>query len=348
MGLLSFVGLCYLIYLTVHSLLSLAADSDLYLFFIEKFSKKLHYFHNKVVWITGASSGIGEALAIELSKHGAKLVLSARNSIQLERVKNLCVQNGAHPQFVITLPMDVTQTKHHKRYFDQVVQQFGGLDILINNAGRSQRANWEEIELEVDREMFELNVFSVLNLSRIAVKHFLNVEHGGHLVVTSSIAGLIGAPYSGSYTGSKHAIHGYFDSLRREKQETKKLTVTLLCPGPTLTNFLKESFTAQPGVKFNQSASVQDKRMSAERCAYLSAVAIANRLDEAWLGKFPILPMTYIGRYCPNITRILSRYVTNERLQKLRDSRNTVSDSSAQNRPPPPTFGGVKVTAVKK
>ncbi|KAI5695006.1 hypothetical protein M8J76_003772 [Diaphorina citri] len=344
MGLFSLVGLIYLIYIIVQGLFLLAVDCDLYLFFIEKINKRLNYFNNKVVWITGASSGIGEALALQLSKCGAKLVLSARSSSNLERVKNLCVQAGAHPQSIYTLTLDVTQTKYHRRCFDAVIQQFGCLDILINNAGRSQRAAWEDIELEVDRELFELNVFSVLSLSRIATSYFLAREQGGHLVVTSSIAGIVGAPYSGSYTGSKHAIHGYFDALRREKQDTKKLTVTLLCPGPTLTNFLKESFTGQPGVKFNQSASVQDKRMSAERCAYLSSVAIANRLDEAWMGKFPILPMVYIARYCPNIAHVLSRYVSGSAIQKLRDSKTTVDPAkhgqggSRPTSPSSPTF----------
>lgn len=102
-------------------------------------------------FFSGASSGIGEALAVQLSKHGAKLVLSARNAVGLERVKNLCIQAGAHPQNILTLPLDVTQIKYHKRSFDSVLQQFGGLDILVNNAGRSQRANWEDIELEVRR-----------------------------------------------------------------------------------------------------------------------------------------------------------------------------------------------------
>lgn len=102
--------------------------------------------------------------------------------------------------------MDVLEVKSHKRFFERALHHFGRVDVLVNNAGRSQRANWEEIDLNVDRQMFDLNVFAVVNFSRVALNHFLKVGYG-HIAVTSSIAGVLGAPYSGTYTGTKHAIH---------------------------------------------------------------------------------------------------------------------------------------------
>nr|CAD7455045.1 unnamed protein product [Timema tahoe] len=178
----------------------------------------------KVVWVTGASSGIGEHLAIELARHGVKLVLSARREEELDRVRNKCLEVGKllEPADVLTLPLDVTSYNDHQAAFDTVIQYFGKvssgvhsadcwyegalLDVLVNNAGRSQRCVWEEVELEVDRQMFELNVFGVINLTRIAVRYFLE-KGAGHVAATSSIAGVQGVPFSGTYTATKHALH---------------------------------------------------------------------------------------------------------------------------------------------
>lgn len=102
--------------------------------------------------------------------------------------------------------MDVTDFDSHKKHFQQAVNHFGRVDILLNNAGRSQRAMWETTELAVDKQMFNLNVFGVVNLSRVAVEYF-NKIGSGHVAVVTSLAGVIGVPYSGSYTGSKHAVH---------------------------------------------------------------------------------------------------------------------------------------------
>lgn len=163
--------------------------------------------------------------------------------------------------------MDVTNIALHQKYFDDILRHFGRLDILVNNAGRSQRANWENIDMSVDRQMFELNVFGVVSLTRIAVKYFQSRPEGGHVAVTSSVAGLIGAPFSGTYTATKHAIHvryltnilkyntlnkninilqGYFNTLRTEKLMSN-ITVSIFCPGPTFTNFLAHCFTEQDG-----------------------------------------------------------------------------------------------------
>lgn len=107
---------------------------------------------------------------------------------------------------ILILPMDVTEIECHQRMFDHVLDTFGKLDILVNNAGRSQRALWEDIEIEVDRGVFEVNVFGPIHLTRIAVKYFLT-RGEGHVAVTSSIAGIIGVPFSASYTAAKHALH---------------------------------------------------------------------------------------------------------------------------------------------
>lgn len=164
----------------------------------------------KVVWITGASSGIGRELAKVLAKNGVKLVLSARNTRELEATKNECLslaQGSLRTEDILVLPLDMLKFAFHQDSFNRVISHFRALDILVNNAGRSQRAEWNKIDVNVDRELFELDVFSVVHLSRLAVTYFEQNSIAGQLAVTSSTAGLIGAPHSGSYTGAKHALH---------------------------------------------------------------------------------------------------------------------------------------------
>lgn len=120
------------------------------------------------------------------------------------------------------------------------------VDVLISNAGRSQRASWAETELAVDKELFELNVFSLINLNRIIVRHWLKVGQPGQLCIMSSVAGKMGVYHSGSYSGSKFALHGYFDSLRNETRNNG-IDITIICPGPVFSPILKQAFTSQAG-----------------------------------------------------------------------------------------------------
>lgn len=103
--------------------------------------------------------------------------------------------------------MDLLDIDSHQRCFDNIVHHFGAIDVLVNNAGRSQRAEWQSVDLTVDKELFELDVFSIVNLSRMYLSHLKKTGHKGHITVTSSIAGLIGVPFSCSYVGAKHALH---------------------------------------------------------------------------------------------------------------------------------------------
>lgn len=307
--------------IVVYIIALLLVDCDLGLAWASKVGKPIDTLCGKVVWVTGASSGIGEHIALAVARGGAKLVLSARRLNELERVQSNCLRIGKNlsERDVLVLPMDVTAVDQLEFHFQQVIEHFGKLDILVNNAGRSQRANWEDIELGVDREMFDLNVFGVVALSRIAVRYFQR-KNEGHIVVTSSLAGVKAVPFSGSYTGAKHAIHGYFDALRIEKLASN-IAVTLLCPGPVHSNFLAESFTDTAGEKFGQAVEATDRRMTAERCGYLCAVAIANKLEEAWMALFPIIPLYYIFVYYPNITSLFVHYLGARFFLKMRDTK---------------------------
>lgn len=301
-------------------------DCDVRTGFAEKFGKSIGTLQGKVVFITGASSGIGEHTALALARRGVKLVLGARRKEELERVKGECLAKARgllQPDDILVLPMDVTNIALHQKYFDDILRHFGRLDILVNNAGRSQRANWENIDMSVDRQMFELNVFGVVSLTRIAVKYFQSRPEGGHVAVTSSVAGLIGAPFSGTYTATKHAIHGYFNTLRTEKLMSN-ITVSIFCPGPTFTNFLAHCFTEQDGQTYGIDAKPTDKRMTAERCGELCAVALANKLSESWMALFPLIALLYVAVYSPIIYKLGLKVLGPQTLYKMRDSKDNI------------------------
>ncbi len=134
--------------------------------------------------------------------------MSARREDELEKVKLECLKGSSlKSDDIFVMQMDMLQTEKHQEYFDRVLKHFGRIDVLVNNAGRSQRALWQNIDLQVDRELFDLDVFSIVNLSRIYVRHVEKHSLKGHITVTSSTAGLIGVPNSCSYVGAKHAIH---------------------------------------------------------------------------------------------------------------------------------------------
>ncbi|XP_046832795.1 dehydrogenase/reductase SDR family member 7 [Vespa crabro] len=323
MDLLTFIGLIYVCYILAIFIYPWCMDCNIELALLTKFGKSIDTLKGKVVWITGASSGIGEHLAYVLAKAGCKLILSARRESLLQNVKKACLEENADlkDDDVLVLALDVCNMNLHQEAFDTVIKKFGKLDILVNNAGRSQRAHWENIELSVDREIFELNVFSYLSLSRIAMKYFLQ-NNLGQIIVISSLSGIFPAPYSASYTGSKYALHGYFDSYRVEKYGKSFPSVTIICPGPIQTNFLAEAFTEKSGEKFGIETDKASNKVSVERCANLSAIAIANEVSEAWISQPSILFVAYLIKYFPNIGKWFIKFMGKQYLKKLRDAKN--------------------------
>nr|XP_022329120.1 dehydrogenase/reductase SDR family member 7-like [Crassostrea virginica] len=302
----------------VLTVLILFGDCDLYLQLASKFGKKTYALKGKVVWITGASSGIGEYLAYELAKAGCRLCLSARREPELDRVKKQCLLYGkVKDDDILVLPLDVLKFDTHSSATQKVLKYFGKIDILVNNAGRSQRALFEETSVDLDREVLELNVLAVLSLTKQVLPHMLERKEG-HIAVMSSIAGKLSAPISASYTGSKHAIQGWFSTLGVEMFD-RNIAVTLLCPGPVFSNILDTAFTGQAGKELKGKMNASEKRMSTARCAELCALALANRLDEAWIALNPVLLFTYLFQYFPNLSRWMSKRMGLKMLQKIRE-----------------------------
>ena len=246
----------------------------------------------KVVWITGASSGIGEAMAYAFAREGAYLVLSARNVAELEKVQKTCLQLTAK---CWVQPVDLSHPDGLEELVGIVVEQCGRIDLLINNAGRSQRSWAKETPIEVDREIMELNFFSVIILSKLVLSDMLKTG-AGHLVVISSITGKFGFPMRTAYSASKHALQGFFEALRTELIDDN-IKVTIVSPGRINTNISKNALTAS-GEAYRKMDDGQANGMTADRCAVKIVKAIRQERKEILVGRKELM-MVYIRRFFP-------------------------------------------------
>lgn len=246
----------------------------------------------KVVWITGASSGIGEALAYALAKEGASLVLSARDAGKLEAVKARCLQLTSTCWIQ---PFDLTAMEQLDKLTTAVLEQAGQIDVLINNAGRSQRSLARETPLENDRSIMEINYFSVVALTKSVLPHMLK-RQSGHLVVVSSITGKFGVPMRTAYSASKHAVQGYFEALRAELVNDN-IQVTIVSPGRIKTSISLNALT-KDGQSYNKMDDGQANGLDADQCAERIVRAIKQNRKELLVGKKEIV-MVYIRRFLP-------------------------------------------------
>ena len=192
---------------------------------------------SKIVWITGASSGIGAELAKIYSHRGIKLILSSRNVRALERVKSECY----YPENIKILPIDLNDFYAAPDLVKKAYNIYGRIDILINNAGVSQRSLIVDTQFDVLKKLIEINYLGTVALSRALLPFFLK-QGFGHYVVVSSVMGKYGSPFRSGYSAAKHALHGFFDVMRMEHQKDN-IDVTIICPGfvstPIAMNSLK-------------------------------------------------------------------------------------------------------------
>ena len=257
-------------------------------------------FKDKVVWITGASSGIGEALAVELSKNGARLILSARREEELKRVATL---TNLPDLDILILPFDLLDTSKASAWAAQVINKFGRIDILINNGGFSQRSEAIETQESIDRKIMEVNYFAHINLTKAVLPYMKRQKHG-HIVVISSIAGKFGFYLRSSYSAAKHALHGFFESLRLETEKFGIHTL-IVCPGKIKTNISLNAVTSQ-GVTHGLMDASHQYAMSAEACASHIVSAIGMGKEEIFVGGKELL-LVKIKRFFPKLFSRLIR-----------------------------------------
>ena len=248
-------------------------------------------FEGKVIWITGASSGIGEALAYEWSKLGAQLILSARRVNELERVRDACANSNK----CIIAPLDLARQEDIETLADRMLQQFGTIDILVNNGGISQRSLVIETDIAVDRRIMEVDYFSGVTLSKKLLPAMV-AKGSGHIVAISSIVGKFGFPLRSAYSAAKHAMHGFYESLWAELN-TKGIRVTVVCPGRILTNISLSALT-KDGAEHGEMDHGQENGISAETCAKKIIKAVKKNKKEVYIGKKDLL-MIYFKRYIP-------------------------------------------------
>lgn len=238
----------------------------------------MKYFENKVVWVTGASSGIGKETAIQLAGQGAFLILSARNEDELLNLKSQLAQAEKH--FVLVL--DLEKSAGFSNLVSRIIAKFGTIDLLINNGGISQRANASETPLETDRRIMEINYFGNIALTKAVLPYFQK-QKSGQIVVVSSIAGKFGFYLRSAYSASKHALHGFYESLALEEAKNN-IHVTIACPGKINTEISKHALTAS-GSEHGIMDHNQSTGMSVQECVSVLLRAVEKKQREVLIGK---------------------------------------------------------------
>ena len=244
--------------------------------------------HNKIIWITGASSGIGKSLAISLSKCNCKLILSARRIALLETVKSQCQE----PKNVVVLPLDLENITSMRAVTMQAIDAFGRVDMLINNGGISQRSAIIDTDISVDRKIIEIDYLGTIALTKALLPHFV-AQNKGHFVVVSSLMGKFSSPLRSAYCGAKHALHGFFDALRLE-HVNDHVKVTMVCPGFVNTNVARNALTGD-GSKQGYQDSMTEKGLDVTVFTTRMIKAIKKEKFEVCIGQFETLGV-YVKR----------------------------------------------------
>ncbi len=244
---------------------------------------------DKIVIITGASGGIGEALAKKFSSEGSIVVIAAR---QIEKLETLKMELEAAGAKVLAVACDVSKESDCKNLIDQTIKAFGKIDVLINNAGISMRALFNDLDLDVIKKVMDINFWGALFATKFALPHLLKSK--GSVVGVSSIAGKKGLPGRTGYSASKFALEGFLETLRTENIKND-LHVLVACPGFTASNIRKSSLS-KDGSSQGESPRTENKMMSPDEVAdhiYLATlkrkrdlVLTFNGKLTVWLNKF--------------------------------------------------------------
>ncbi len=264
--------------------------------------KNKNRFKDRIVWITGASSGIGEALAYRLNEQGARLILSSNEPDQLKRVKSLLRNSAAE---TMLLPLDLNEPVTMASKAKEVLDRFGYVDVLFNNGGISQRALAKDTTLAVDMKIINTDFLGHVALTKAVLPSMLG-RRSGHIVVTSSIMGKIYTPLRSTYSAAKYALHGFFDSLRAEVA-ADNILVTIVCPTGVKTWISLNAVTGD-GRKYGKMDDLMSKGLTADECADRIITAVAGGKEEVIIGKGLIKYSAYVARFFPRVySRLIRR-----------------------------------------
>jgi len=253
---------------------------------------KNEIFSGKTAWITGASSGIGEALVYEFVGRGATVVISSNDIPGLERVKTAC---GNRSPGVICAPFDLSDTSGIDALVELHLKRLAKIDFLINVGGISQRAAVAETPLWLDRKIFEINYFGTIALTKAVLPYMIR-QKSGHIIATSSISGRFGFPLRSAYSASKQALHGFFETLYLENKKNN-IRTSVLIPGRVRTNISLHALDPE-GKEHNKMDEGLAKGISPEKAARIIIRGIRRNRREILVGGSE-LSLLFIRRICP-------------------------------------------------
>ncbi len=259
-------------------------------------------FSGKNIWVTGASSGIGKAVAVELSKSNVHLVLSGRNEKALQETAALCEKNNSS---TLIVPFDLSDEESVISAAKNVLSKGIIPDCLYHFGGISQRSLANDTPLDIDRKIFETNFFGTVALTKVITPVMIK-NGGGHIAVTSSVVGKFGFPYRSAYSASKHALQGFFESLRAENK-SNNIRVSIIIPGRIRTSISVNAINKK-GMAHGKLDKGQAKGMEAEKSAVIICQKLKNEQKEILIGGKEVL-MVYIRRFIPGLYYFLSTKV---------------------------------------
>jgi dehydrogenase/reductase SDR family member 7B len=263
---------------------------------------------DKVVIITGASSGIGKACAINMAKKGAKVVIAARN---IDKLEETAQEITAYNVNILTVKCDVSIQSDCENLIKETVAKYGGIDVLINNAGISMRAIFNDLELEVIEKVMAINFWGTVYCTKYALPYLLKSK--GSVVGVSSIAGYIGLPARTGYSASKYAMQGFLDALRTENLKTG-LHVMIACPGFTASN-IRNTALSKDGSSQGETPRDEGKMMTAEEVATYITNGIEN--------KKRTLVLTSEGKLAVFLGKIFPKFIEKQVFNKMAKEPNS-------------------------
>lgn len=259
----------------------------------------INYFKDKIVWITGASSGIGEALAKNCSSAGAQVIISSNEPAELERVITEIGKVTYKPRILV---FDLSDPVAVENAAEEMLKEFGKVDIFFSNGGVSTRSMAIEIPVELDRKVMEINFFSGVIITKKLLPVMVK-EGFGHIVATSSISGKFGFPLRSAYAASKHALHGFYESVWTELHD-KGIRTTLICPGRVRTNISLHALD-KDGKEYGKMSKGQAEGIDPDSCAKaIMRSARKNKREVLIGGKELIMPR--LKQYFPRIFYFLA------------------------------------------
>jgi len=256
--------------------------------------RKDDIFRGKVAWITGSSSGIGEALVYEFIRKGAKVIASSNDLPGLERVKAGC---GEKTDLITLAPFDLSDTTRINEIVEQHINRLGRIDYLLNVGGISQRARIDETPLWLDRKIFEINYFGTIALTKAVLPYMIS-RKSGHILATSSISGRFGFPLRSAYSASKQALHGFFETLYLENKK-HNIRSSVIIPGRVKTQISYHALDSE-GKEHSKLDKGQANGISPEKAAKIIIRGIIKNKREILVGRGELL-MLYIRKFCPSL-----------------------------------------------